>query len=687
MATTDWSFLNSNSSLQSKYDHFVSILKDIIKENVPLRQYNANSKVKRPKFLKILLKKKLKYYKLYKSGRCSKKDYKNVVREYESAVQAWNNSKENKFLKNPNSRKFYSHVKKKLNCKFAMPPLINPSGVSTSSDDSKANLLNETFQKSFSSDDNLPLFPCTQNIPGMLPFQITPSDVYNSILSCKDKISRTPEEIPSFFIKRISQYIILPLTYLYNLSLTSGDVPTQWKLSLITPVFKKGNKKLPTNYRPIAQTSSFCRILESIFFNKILSHIQTNSILSDNQFGFIPNKSSCSQLLFCLHTWLSSFCSKTPTFVAYTDISKAFDTVNHRKLIIILNSIKLPHSLTSWIKNYLTDRKQKVFLNSVSSKTLPVLSGIPQGSILGPLLFLIYMNNIIKSPELANTDTKIILYADDTKIFSPDLSKIQSTLNNFNLKLQDHQLHLAPHKCAILPISNKPFKNIISCLPAINIDSTPLPFIETIKDLGIQMSSNLKWNHHITKIVNKAKILSYQITKTFKTRNIWTLLKLFKTYIRPQLDYNTPVWSPHLQQDINAVESVQRRFTKTICRRCNIPFTSYEDRLFKLDILSLENRRIQNDVILLFKILHGLSDISFNKFFKLQISNYSLRGPSSKIIPVQTFNNTLWKNSFFERAPRYYNKLPSEISSAKSLNVFKFKLKQVNYSHLKFNYK
>ena len=686
LAMINWNFLYDNSlSFQTKYNTFIDLILEVINETVPLKYIKSNRKYKRPKPLQRLLNKKLKCYKLVKCGKMSKGDYSKVASEYESAVQAIYDKHDNAMCSNPNNRKLYSYVKKKLNCDFLLPPLLNSEGESVSSDYLKAKLLNETFQKSFSSDDCLPFISHQLNIPLMPHFQINSSDILSAINS-KDKISRTPEKIPSFFIKRVSQSLIIPLTYLYNFSLTSNVIPYQWKSSLITPVFKKGSRKVPSNYRPIAQTSSFCRILESILFDQILAHLQTNSILSENQFGFIPHKSSCSQLLVCIHSWLSSFSNNNSTYVAYTDISKAFDSLNHRKLIHILTSIQLHNPLVAWIRNYLGNRTQRVVVNSVFSPSVTVASGIPQGSILGPLLFIIYMNDIITSPEISDSNSTFILFADDTKVFSTDLSNIQSSLSDFSSKLKSYQLQLAPHKCAILPFSKTPFDSLVQSLPSVTINSIDLPYIDSIKDLGIYVSSNFKWEKHISKIVNLSLITSYQILKTFKTKNIWTLMKLYKTYIRPKLEYNTPIWNPYLLKNINTIESVQRRFTKIVCRRCSIVFNSYQNRLEKLKILSLQDRRIRNDLLLMFKILRGLSDISFSSYFKIQTSPYSLRGGETKIVPLESYSSPAWINSFFNRAPKYFNKLPPEISSARSLQSFKLKLKKLDFNCLKQQY-
>ena len=296
------------------------------------------------------------------------------------------------------------------------------------------------------------------------------------------------------------------------------------------------------------------------------------------------------------------------------------------------------------------------------------------------------MNDIIISLENSDTISNFILFADDTKIFGTDPVKLQYSLNNFNLRLQKFQLNLSAHKCAIVPICKQPFSSLTSSLSPITVNSFQLPYLQFYKDLGIYVSSNLKWDNHIAKIVNSASTTSYQILKTCKTKNIWTLVKLFQTYIRPKLEYNTEIWSPHLLKDINSVERVQRRYTKTICQRCGIPYGSYEDRLNKLNLQSLENRRIRYDLILMYKIFHGHHDLPFHSFFKLQTSSYSLRSTTQKIIPIKSYNSSAWLNSFFVRGPKYFNNLPVEISSTKSLFGFKSKIKKLNFNIFKPKY-
>ena len=285
----------------------------------------------------------------------------------------------------------------------------------------------------------------------MPDINIQEPDILKAVLSTKDKLSLTPENIPSYFIKRVVHSILYPLSIIYNNCLKYNFVPHQWKESIITPIFKKGDRRLPTNYRPIALTSSFCRILEAIVSDNMLCHLSLNNLLLPNQYGFLPGRSSQSQLLHCLDQWYSSYFSNTIEYVTYTDISKAFDTVSHHKLIVVLRSFGINTFVTDWIENFLTNRTQVVRINKSVSHPLPILSGVPQGSVLGPLLFILFINDIIQIIQLQH-NTNFALFADDTKIFSTNPSKLQSCLNSFSDTITTLSLNLAAQKCFLLPI-------------------------------------------------------------------------------------------------------------------------------------------------------------------------------------------------------------------------------------------
>ena len=202
------------------------------------------------------------------------------------------------------------------------------------------------------------------------------------------------------------------------------------------------------------------------------------------------------------------------------------------------------------------------------------------------------------------------------------------------------------------------------------------------KDLGVIIHTELKWENHVKKISRQSTILSYQILKSFKTKNIWTLLSLYKSYIRPLLEYNTEIWTPHLEKDKDCIESVQIRYTKQICNRCNIPNISYQDRLYKLGLRSLEDRRKEFDLISMFKIINRISVLNFDDYFYFKSTKYSLRDSAAKIRPHKHFNCNTWYGSFFYRAAKYWNNLDHNITSAKSLSIFKSKIKTISLDNL-----
>ena len=258
-----------------------------------------------------------------------------------------------------------------------------------------------------------------------------------------------------------------------------------------------------------------------------------------------------------------------------------------------------------------------------------------------------------------------------SKLCSTDPNALQQSINNMDNWLSSHQLFLAPQKCAILKIK----KNSVLDDHHFHIKNHCLDEVPSIKDLGVVVSNDLKWASHVNRITNLASVTSYQLFKSMKSKNIWTWMKLFNSYIRPKLEFNTPVWSPYLIGDIDKVEHIQRKFTKIAFRRCNFPTTTYEDRLEKLGQLSLERRRIFFDLILLYKILNNLSELNFDDYFILVSSGYNLRSHSYQIDCKAKHDSLQWHNSFFARIPSLWNKLPSHIVDSPSLSIFKCQLK------------
>ena len=670
LSKINWTSLFKNSeNLQHFYDQFISSIQISIKRFVPIFSKNNKSK-KYPSHIKKLLKEKANLYKKSKTNKSLLIKYKNKSKEYQLAVKKYNFEYENKFCKNPNLKKFYSYVKSKLKLNNSIHLLYdNDKNKTVTSDFEIATLFNINFQKVFKKDESYQSFKLPQkNCSKMQNFFITYEDIISSINHLKDKIIRTPENIPPYYIKHVIQSIIFPLSLIFNCSLELSDVPKQWKTSFIIPVHKKGNIHDALNYRPISLTSGFSRIYEHIVSVKILNHLFDNKLLTNKQFGFVPNRSSTIQLLTCLHSWLVPYLKNEFTKVVYTDIQKAFDSVSHKRLLKILNQYGLHESLIDWFDNFLNNRSQRVLINNTLSDSLTIYSGVPQGGVVGPLLFLIYINDICSNIDIKS---ELSLFADDAKIFSQSNTSLQLSLDNIYIWLKTRKLNLNPSKCKILTINKKE-----SSPTDLLINNIKLPEIKVFKDLGIYISKDLKWNEHINYLYKIAKTTCYQILKSFKTNSASILTKLFKTYVRPKLEFSTQIWSPHLKKDINKIESVQRSFTRHICSRCNISYTSYNDRMIKFGLKSLEYRRWEFDLLILYKIINGKYKSFFDQFFNFSQNKYQLRGNNLKIKCKHDFQNSQWQGAFFHRAKAMWNRLPQDIVSCERVEQFRLKLKR-----------
>lgn len=679
LTKVDWT-PTYNGNYQEYYDNFIGILNDTINSHIPVITPKKRP-LKLPLHLKQLLSEKLSAYKKFKADSSLKSEYVKKSKEYEREVSKWNDVKENNICQNPCSKKFYNFINKKLKVKSSIPSLIK-NDITASSDLEKASLLNSAFHEVFTKDDGK--FSChTRITKHLMPdFSISAEDINSAIASMKDKITRTPEGIPAYFVKRTASTLLEPLLYLFNRCLIYAFVPQQWKIGVIVPVFKKGDRSNCKNYRPISLTSTFSRIFEIIICQKITAYLLDHSLLSESQFGFLPGRSSCQQMLICIHEWLISVCGGLQMNVVYTDIAKAFDTVSHKKLIIVLLSYGINPCITSWLSSFLNHRKQCVSIGSTLSSFLPVSSGIPQGSVIGPLLFLIYFDSIASSVTPSYGQRGLMLFADDAKLYDNDSSTLQLSLNNFTSWLDNYQLKIAPNKCFSLNLSS-PYLSLTPSSFLIN--NQPIGNKPLIKDLGIFISCDLRWSDHVSYICRNASFSSYQIIKCFKTKNINILIKLYKTYVRPKLEYNSSVWSPYLLKDKKKIESIQKHFTKYAFNRCNISFDSYSDRLSKINLKTLEHRRLICDMIMLFKITNNLSFIKFSDYFYFFNSSYNLRRNSLQIKHKHDYKikyqDSLWYNSFFNRIVKVWNALPDYVVTSKSLETFKRHINAVDLSN------
>ena len=477
--------------------------------------------------------------------------------------------------------------------------------------------------------------------------------------------SAGPDDIHPRVIYELRSNVVETLTKIYNKSLEAGKLPDDWKHAIIKPIHKKGKKGDPSNYRPVSLTSVPCKILERIIRDNIVEFLENNDLFNINQHGFRAGRSCTTQLLEIMEIWTDLMEKNIPFDVIYLDFSKAFDKVPHTRLCNKLKAIGIKGNTLEWIKDFLNKRTQSVRINDSISGVRPITSGIPQGSVLGPILFLVFINDL---PNEISSAVKI--FADDTKIFralraGEDHIHLQEDLVKLFEWSCKWLLPFNTSKCKILHFGkNNPSYNYFLNNDLIKAD----PYE---KDLGITFNNALNFAKHIRLTVAKANSRLGMIKRNFSNLSPQVFLPIYKALIRPLLEYGSCIWNPHLIYEINEIEKVQRRATKTIQEIRLLP---YNERLKYLKLDSLKFRRRRYDIIQVFRILKGIDNISPNMFFELH-TGPNTRGHSLKLQkPRATKNIRLY--SFSHRIIHDWNNLKQRTIDKITLNSFKTALKK-----------
>ena len=660
------------------WNQFKSIIWPIIDIYVPTKfiPHNKKFKVKQyPKHIKKLLTRKAAIWRTFKTNKSQelKIKYTDIANRCRLEILKHDREKEERILKANNLGTFYKYVNKKISSKTGVAPLKDPQGNLIISDLEKANLLNDYFQSAFTVDDgSVPSFP-SRTAPenqGLNDIEINPTIVQRVMSKAKNKFSAGPDNLPPIFLRNTSSTLSFPLAILFRSFFDLKNLPSEWKHSIITPKFKKGDPSAVSNYRPIALTCVCSKIFESILSNELLSYLTKNDLITKHQHAFLKKHSTITNSLESLYDWTISFSNKKSVNVAYIDFCRAFDTISHPKLIQKLSAYGVRGTLLSWINDFLSHRTQTVKIGSQSSHSVFVTSGVPQGSVLGPILFLLFINDIA---DFTSPVVVVSLFADDLKIYTeishPDAeANLQSHLNHIQQWATTWQMKISHEKSNI-------FKLNCSSNTQYFFENQPINQIDSVKDLGILFEPNLKFHSHIHNIVSKAKQRASLIHRSFLSRDVVTLKRAFVVYVRPLLEYSAQVWSPSLITLINEIEKVQKIFTERLPGLQNL---NYCERLQILKLKSLEHRRLIIDLVTCYNIIHNNIIITRKNFFTFSTST-NLRGhPFRLSIPI--IKNNTHRSFFSVRIIRIWNALPTEIVTAKNINIFKSRLNQLDLS-------
>ena len=681
--TTDWKELMNDKSVQEQWDIFNTVIKELEDKHIPTKTYYVNDDKKGnfplPANVLKTIRKKHNLWKKFMVTREGKahQDYCRARNKVKNLLRKARKEHEKNICKDikTNPKRFWQYINSKSKTRDSVADLHTDPDDTTSKliteNQEKANLLNDYFSSVFINEPDtgiphLNLKHCMQNMQKPI---INEASVYKLLSRLNPNKSCGPDGIHPRFIKELAEHLSIPINIIFNTSINSMDVPREWKEARISAIFKKGNKKCTKNYRPISLTCILCKLLEQIVRDSIVNHMITNKFFTKKQFGFINGRSTGLQLLRALDEWTGSLENGNYTDCIYMDFQKAFDTVPHKRLMAKLTTYGITDPLYTWISSFLSNRRQYVDLNNEKSNWAPVLSGIPQGSVLGPILFVIYINDL---PE--NLQSSVLLFADDTKIFREianisDIRTLQDDLNKLSDWSEKWLLKFHPDKCISLSIGNKTMPNYHYSLKTGN-NNHKLEWVDDVKDIGVVIDNSLNFDKHINAKINKANQMMGIIRRSYRFLDNQTFKLLYKALVRCHFDYASTIWNPFKKKHIDAIESVQRRATKQLPNMNNL---SYQDRLKSLKLPTLAYRRLRGDVIEIYKIVHAIYDKDVCDGilnFRRPHQRPGIRGHEF-ILTQESIKKPLRKNFLAKRVITIWNSIPYNVVNAQSLNVFK----------------
>ena len=477
--------------------------------------------------------------------------------------------------------------------------------------------------------------------------ELTAEDVQNGLDNLKPSLSCGLDGVPAIVLSTCSSALCDPLLYLFNRSLRTGMVPKLWKMSAVMPIHKSGSRRLVSNYRSISLQPCMGKLLEQLVQNSLSKYV--HSRLSFKQHGFIGGRSTTTNLMEFTDVAIRTIEDGYQLDTFYADFSKAFDRVNHGILIKKLMSFGLNDAIILWIYSYLSDRYQAVKICDTVSDLYPVKSGVPQGSHIGPLLFNIFINDVV---DIFPPDS-CLLFADDLKLYRriidiDDCHELQRSIVDLVAWCNLNKISLNSDKCYIISFGRSRSPILFDYLLSIS----PVSRQHSIRDLGVILDVKLTFTEHFNHIINKAySMLGFILRICKEFTDPFALKSLYVALVRPILEYGSVVWSPYYAVHISRIESIQKRFVLAALR--NLGWQSqfllppYRDRLRLLSMNSLELRRRFLKAMFVFDVLSSKIDSPYiassvttsipprdlrrNAFFRLSShrTNYGLNNPLS----------------------------------------------------------
>ena len=677
LGDTDWHSILSDKPADEAWETLRIILDQATSQFVPrstIRPANTPKWLTR-EIIKLVRKKK-RAWKLSKTHGTTENinRYKELEKELIVKLRNAKRSMEKKLANSgdTNAKKFANYIRSKTKSHTGIGPLKNASGKLVTDDKEMAEELNSFFSSVY-TDENINNIPARAQETNVKLDNIvfTIEKIRDKIKNLKANSAPGPDGICTNLLQNTREELLLPLKIIFEKTLNTGTVPQDWRHAVVTPIFKKGTKGDPANYRPVSLTSIPCKIFESIIKDCIMKHLLENNLIKESQHGFMPGRSCATNLIIFMDKLTEIVDRGKPADIFYLDFAKAFDKVPRARLLQKMERKGISGKVLNWVENWLTGRTQAVKVGNVQSNNCEVKSGVPQGSVLGPPLFTIFIDDLDDYARVINLLSK---FADDTKGLQEiqgeeDRDKLQRALDGMMEWAEDWGMQFNVDKCKIMHIGrNNPQYEY-------KMGGKKLKPVEEEKDIGVTIHHSLKPSTHCKKVADIASAVLRQLAKNFHYRDRHIFKKLYVQYVRPHVEFASPAWSPWNETDKAVIEKVQIKAVNMIS---GLAGKTYEEKCLELGLETLEERRKKQDLLQTYKICSGKDRVRPEQLFDRVGDNpgretHFTADPQN--IVVKRSRLDIRKNSFALRTADDWNSLSNGIKTCKTATAFKNAIK------------
>ena len=669
----------NSRSVEENWGTIKSFLKDLVDKYIPSKMTRSTQSLPwvTGKIRKLIRKRNKTHAKAKRTGSDRllarwKKLRKTVKDEIHTAHENYVNNLIGDIKKDPKS--FWRYINGQKKDAQGIPPLKRKNNNLAQTDEAKAEALNEQFSGVFTKFDETSVPLLGTQFPKMGDINVSEAGIIKLLKGLNPSKASGPDGINPRVLKELSTELGPLLTHLFQQSLDKGEIPKDWSMANICPLYKKGDRALASNYRPVSLTCICSKLLEHVVCSNIMGHLDEYSILSDRQHAFRKFHSCETQLCTVIDDWSKNLDRGERVDIFIMDLEKAFDTPPHELLKAKLYRYGIRGKTLNWIDSFLCFRSQCVVVNGTKSGWSSVVSGVPQGTVLGPILFSLYINDMI-----TDIQSEIRLFADDCVCYRPihsenDRKILQSDIDKLGKWARKWGMRFQPVKCNMMTLSRK---RVTKNHTTYSLEGSILETVSSIKYLGVTITSDLKWNKHVGNICLKASrslgLLRRNLGKC--PQNVKETA--YKGLVRPILEYAGCVWDPscvNLQQEL---EKVQSRAARFVTSNYNYDPGSMTAIMNQLKWKPLKVRRKDSRLILLYKGLNGEAKIPIDDLVKPSRKCKSHHDMSFRIPYART---ECYKSSFIPNTIRDWNSLPAQvIASAESakdkVNTFILKVK------------